>query len=139
MAECTARGENLLRLLVEQQDAERSVVDDPPEQAGDAHQKLFEIEDRSEFAADLAERFEHARVGAFLLEEARVFDGDGHMGAKHAQHHGIGFRVLIRRAAQHGERADDAPLVTERGNQLRSHARHHPDVPRIGLDIVHEQ
>ena len=84
----------LLRLLVEQQDAERPVVDDAAGQAGDARQQLVEVEDRAELAADLGQRFERARVLALVLEQPRVLDRDRDVRAELPQDHLVGLGEL---------------------------------------------
>ena len=62
----------LVRLLVQEQDAERAVVDDAPRELRDPRQQLVEIEHRRDFAADLGERLERLGVVPLLLEEPRV-------------------------------------------------------------------
>src|SRR5205823_2210002 len=72
--------------LVDEQDAERAVVDHAAGEIGNARQELVEIEDGAELAADLGERLERAGVFALVLEEPRVLDGNSDMGAELPQY-----------------------------------------------------
>ena len=84
----------LARLLVDEQDAERAVVDDAPRQVGDARQQLVEVEDRAELARDFRQRFERARVLALVLEEPRVLDRDRDVRAELPQQRLVGLGEL---------------------------------------------
>ena len=65
--------------LVEQEDAERPVVDDALGQLRDAREQLVEVEHRGDFAPDFRERFEGVRVAPAPLEEPRVGERDRHV------------------------------------------------------------
>jgi hypothetical protein len=92
----------------------------------------------SSLAADLGERLERAGVLAFSLEEPRVFDGDRHVRGELPQDDRIGFAELIRGVAENVERADDAPLATQRDDELRLRPWNDLDIPWIGGHVVHE-
>ena len=62
----------LVGRLVQQQDAERAVVDDASRELRDARQQLVEIEHRRDFAADLGQRLERLGVLPLALEQPRV-------------------------------------------------------------------
>ena len=128
----------LAGVVVEQQDAERPVVDDAPRQVGDAREQLVEVEDRGELAGDLGERFERARVLALVLEEPRVLDRDRDVRAELAQHRLVGLGELAGGVAQQVERADDRPFAAQRHDELGVRAGHRLDVPRIGVHVVDE-
>ena len=56
--------------VVEQQDAERPVVDESLGELRDAREELIEVEDGRHLAADLGERLERLGVEPALLERA---------------------------------------------------------------------
>jgi hypothetical protein len=68
--------------LVKEQDAERSIIDQPLGQARDSREQGVEVEDRRHLASDLGQRFERVDVMPFALEEPCVFECDGHVRAK---------------------------------------------------------
>ena len=111
----------LLRVLVEQQDAERAVVDQPLGQAGDARQQRVEIENRRHLAADFGQRLERVDVLALGLEQPRVLDGHGDVRGELPQQ-----RLVLRseRAldlVQQVQRADHLALAPHRHRELRQH------------------
>ena len=65
-----------LVVVVEEQDAERPVVDDALGELRDAREELIEVQNGRDLAPDLGERFERLGVVAALLEEPRVDDRD---------------------------------------------------------------
>ena len=126
----------LLRILVEQDDAERPVVDEPAREAGNARQQLVEIEDGGELAADLGQRLERARVVPLVLEQPGVLDRDGDVRGKLAEDRFVGLRELADRVAEQIQRADHAALAAQRHDQLGVRAGHGFDVARIGVHVV---
>src|SRR4030095_4632094 len=68
--------------LVKEQDAKRSIIDQPLGQARDSREQGVEVEDRGHLASDLGQRFERVDVMAFALEEPCVFECEGHVRAK---------------------------------------------------------
>jgi hypothetical protein len=125
--------------LVDQQDAEGAVVDDPAREIRDARQQLVEVQDRPELAADLRERLERAGVIALLLEEPRVFDRHRDVRAELAQQHLVDLGELPFGVAEQVQRADDAPLASQRDDELGLRAGHRLAVARIGMDVVDQQ
>ena len=65
-----------LAVLVEEQDAERPVVDDPLGELRDAREQLVEIENRRDLAADLGKRLERFGIETAALEQPRVDERD---------------------------------------------------------------
>ena len=65
--------------LVEQQDAERAVVDDALRELRDAREQLVEVEHRGDLAADLGERLERLGIEPLLLEQPRVDERRRHV------------------------------------------------------------
>ena len=78
------------------------------------------------------------RVLARVLEEPRVLDRDGDVGAELPQQRLVGFGELPGRVAEEVERADHAPLAAQRHDELRGRAGHRLHVPRIRADVVDE-
>ena len=128
----------LAGLVVDEQDAERAVVDDAPGQVRDPREELVEVENRAEFARDLRERLERARVLALVLEETRVLDRDGDVRRELPQHRLVGFRELADGVAQQVQRADDASLAAKRHDQLRLRSGHGVVIARVGAHVVDE-
>ena len=84
-----ADGELHLQLaggLVEQQDPERPVVDQPVREDGDALEQLVEIENRGDLLADLGQRLERRGVLPLAIEQPRVLERHGDVRAELAQH-----------------------------------------------------
>ena len=73
-----------------------------------------------------------------LLEEPRVLDRDGDVGAELPQHRLVGLGELPGRVAEQVERADHAALAAQRHDELGVRAGHRLDVPRIGVHVVDE-
>ena len=72
----------LATLLVQQQDAERAIVDDALGQLRDAGEQLVELEHRCDVAADLGERLECFGIARAAIEQPRVDERDRHMRAE---------------------------------------------------------
>ena len=125
--------------VVNEEDAERAVVDDAAGQIRDPRQQLVEVENRAELAADLRQRLERAGVLALVLEQPRVLDGDGDVRAELAQQHLVDLGELAFGVAQQVQRADDAALPAQRHDKLGIGTGDGFDVSRIGVDVVHEQ
>ena len=66
-----------LEVVVEDEDPERPVVDDPLGQLRDARKQLIEIEDGRDFPSDLRQRFERFCVEPALFVELGVDERDG--------------------------------------------------------------
>ncbi len=126
----------LLRLFVEQQDAEGAVINDAAREIGDPREQLLEVQNRAELARDVRQRLEGSGVLPLVLEQARVLDRDRHVRAELAQNAFVGFRELAGGVAQKIQRTDDASLAAERNDQLRVRSRNGFDVPRVGVDVV---
>jgi hypothetical protein len=65
--------------FIEEQDAERPVVDDAFGELGNTRQQLVEVEDGRHFPADLRERLEGLGVAPLPLEQPRVDERGGDM------------------------------------------------------------
>ena len=96
----------LAALLVQQQDAERAVVDQPLGQLRDPGEQLVEVEDRRHFPPDLGERLERFRVAPAALEQARVDQRHRHVRAELPDDGDVAGRELIAVAAEDVQRAD---------------------------------
>ena len=88
----------LLRRVVDEQDAEGAVVDHPPGEHRDAAQELVEVENRRDLARDLGQSFERRGVFALALEQAGVGDRLGDVDAELRQD----FLVALRERARPG-------------------------------------
>ena len=127
-----------MRRLVEQQDAERPVVDQPFGQARDACEQRIEIEDRRHLASDLGERLERVHVMTFALEEPRVLECNGDVCGKLPQQ-----RFVLRREGafdlvEQVQRANHFAFAPDRHRQLRQHVAQGPLVSRLTANIVDE-
>ena len=121
----------LVGRFVDEQDAERAVIDDAPGQDRDAAQQLVEVENRRHLARDLGQCFERGGVVALPLEQPRVGDGLRDVDAELREDVLVALREGARAIAQEVERADDAVLVAERHGQLPLDAGHEaPDTAR---------
>ena len=126
-------------LLVDEEDAEGAVVDQPLDLVRDALEQRVEVEDARELAADLGERLDRVRVAPLRFEQARVLDGDRHRRGEVAQRLDFGRRELAEVAAEQVERADRLALAPQRHHQLRPRARHDLDVVRLVGHVVGQQ
>ena len=84
--------------VVEEQDAERPVVDEPLGELRDAREQLIEIEDGRDLAADLGQRLERLGVEAALLEESGVDERDRDVRRELAQDRDVVAAEVIRGA-----------------------------------------
>ena len=127
------------RRLVQQQNAERAVVDDALGQLRDAREQLIQIEHGRDFAADLGQQLERLRIQPLLLEQPRVHERRGHVRRELPQDVGVAIGVPIADAAQDVQRANGLVLVHQRHGDGGRHARHHFDVAGIGADVAEHQ
>jgi hypothetical protein len=128
----------LLRCLVEQEDAEGAIVDQALCEARDACQQDVEIEDRGHFAADFGKCLERVDVLTLRPEQAGIFNRDGDVGRKLAQQRLILARECAGGFAQQVQRADDFALAAHRHRELRQHVPQRPHVARLMPDVIHE-
>ena len=126
----------LLRRFVQEQDAERPVVDQALGQPGDARQQDVEIENRRHLAADFGERLECVDVLALRLEETRVLDRDGDVGGKLAQQRLVLAGERAGPFAQEIQRADHLAFAAHRHGQLRQHVAQRSLVARLEANVV---
>ncbi len=131
------RLEHLLR-FVDEQDAERAVVDDALGENRDAAEQLVEIENLGHFARDLGERLERLGVVALLLEHARVAERLRDVDAELRENLLVALAEGADPVAEQVERAQHPVLVPERHHELRVHAGHEPEIPRILVHVVHQ-
>ena len=129
----------LQRVFIDEQDAERPVVDDTPREVCDSRKKLIEVQNRRELARDSSERLERRRVLSFLLEQPRVLDGHRDVCAELAEDRLVGFGELAGGVRQQIERADHAALAAQRHDELRPRSRDRLDVARLGVHVVDQQ
>ena len=100
-----------LAAVVQQQDAERAVVDHALGELRDPREQLIEIEHRGDFAADFGERLERVGVAPAALEQPRVDQRDRHVRRELAQDRDVALGELVAVAAEDIERADRLRLV----------------------------
>ncbi len=129
----------LAGLVVQQQDAERTIVDDTPGELSDSRQQLIEIEDRRDLAPDLSQELEGLGVLPLPLEEPRIDERGGDVRRKLTEDRRVAIRVAIPLAAEDVERANRLRLVHERHGDGRHHAGHDADVVRFGRDVADDE
>ena len=128
----------LLRGFVEQQNAERAVVDEALGEAGDTRQQHVEIENRRHLAADFGQRFERVDVLALGLEQPRVLDRHRDVRGKLPQQRLVLTGEGVGRLAEQVQRADDVTLAPHRHRELRQHVAKRPLIARLAANVVDE-
>ena len=126
----------LARRLVQQQDPERPIVDQPAHEDGDPLEQLVEIQDRRYLLANLRQRLERRRILALAIEQPRVLERHRHVRAELPQDRFVSFGELARLRAEEVQGADDALLPPQRHHQLGPCARHRVDVTRIAGHVA---
>ena len=130
----------LAAFLVQQQDAERAVVDDALGQLRDAARTARRgrapTATSRPISASVSKRF---GVAPASLEQPRVDERDGDVRRELPHDGDVAVGELIAVAAEDVERANRPRLVHQRHDDLRVHAGHELDVARIGCQVVDEQ
>ena len=125
--------------LVEQQDAERPVVDQPLGELGDAGEELIEVEDRRHFLP-ISASVSSASASCRLCSKRRALTIATATCAATCRSSGnVVRREVILVAAEEIEGANRLRLVDERHDDLGRHAGDELDVARIGLEIVDDE
>ena len=104
--------------VVQQQDPERPVVNQPAREDGDAFEQLVEVQNRGDLLADLGEGLQGGGVLPLAVEQPRVLERHGHVRAELAEDCLVAVGELARLGAEEIERADDALLPPERHDEL---------------------
>ena len=126
----------LPRVLVQEQDAERPVVDQALRETRNPGQQLVQIQDRRHFPADLRQRLERRHILMLRLEQSRVFDRNGHVRRELPQK---SFVLRGERAfgiTEKIQRTDDLALPSHRDGKLREHVPERSLVARLLTDVV---
>ena len=125
-----AMTEDLL-LFVVQHETENLVVDYALHQFGGAAEHLLHVEDRADFAADLVQNQKSLGLGADLLEQTSVFDGDGEAIGEHGQDVLLVLGEVIQMLALNIEDTDNLGAKYEGNCEFGANAVDGIDVSRI--------
>ncbi len=125
-----------VRVFVDQQDAERAVVDDAAREVGDARQQLVEIQNGRELAPDFRQCLERAGVLALVFEEARVLDGHRDVRPELAHDELVDLGELTGAVTEQVECTKHAPLAAQRHHQFGLRPGDCFDVPRIARHVI---
>ena len=124
---------------VEEEDAERPVVDDPAHEVRDARKQLVKVENRRDVTADLGQQLERLSVFMLALEQPRVGDRHRDMGAELPENRQIRVAELSALVTQERDRADWLRLVEQRDHEAGLGLRHCRRMTPVGRQVVDQQ
>ena len=126
------------RVLVEQEDAERPVIDETPREDRNPFEHFVELEDRRDLVADLCQRLERRRILPLAVEQPRVLERHRDVRAELPQNRFIALGVERDLRAQQIERSDHALLPPQRHHQLRTDAGYDAHIALVLQHVVHQ-
>ena len=127
-----------LLLLVIQHDAQNLVINHALDQFGGATEQGLHIEDGADLPANLVQDQQGFSLSSHLLEQSRVFDGDGKAIRQHREDILLFPREVVEVAALDVKHADALPAEHQRHGKFRTDAFDRVYVAGVLRDVAYK-